>query len=78
MQLWFVRSFFIKLLKLMWYSLSVKSDILRPIQIPGQVGSRLGRGSFSTTRARPVHIVGSGQVGPCLPIGCVRSGWIGF
>jgi membrane-associated PAP2 superfamily phosphatase len=49
--------------------------LVRHVQTLVRVGSRSGRGSFGMARARPVHSVGSGRVGPCFPIGHVRSGF---
>jgi hypothetical protein len=51
--------------------------LVRPVQTLVRVGSRSGRGSFGMARARPVHSVGPGRVGPCLLIGRVGSGFFG-
>jgi hypothetical protein len=44
----------------------------------GWATSRLGHGLFSTTHARPMPSVGSGQVGSYLPIGRVTLGFFGL
>jgi hypothetical protein len=48
---------------------------------PVEVKVGRGRGSFGMARVRPMRSVGSGRVGPCLPVkrfksGIFRLGWV--